>query len=183
MGAETMSAAGEIIMFDASTYPGFERAVATSKKPLVPSEKRNQGYVIVVIFIVMIPWLAISGWLPGGPFYSVAVLGALSLLPIAILISIFWLRVSSGVPVKLTENGMLLLGDRRWPSETISRLILYGGFGAVELKDQRDHTVAMIDRAQFGSFDDFLSALQRFQPDVKVEREYAPVKVRLAKER
>ncbi len=179
MDAVTMTTSEEVVLFDASNYPGFERAISLSKKSGIPAWLRFRGYGTVLLLVVVILWLALSGMLPDDPLYYVIILGALSLLPIAILVVMLWPGVSSRVPVLLTQKGMLLLGDRSWPATGISRVVLYGAFGAVELKDRWDHTIALIDRAQFGSIDDFLVALRRLQPDIKVDREYAPIKVRV----
>jgi len=175
-----MSSESEVFLFDATNYPGFDRAVRLSKSSGLTVDDRVKGYAIVVTFVVVIMFLLYTGLPEEGRTSFILVLSVCILLVVGILFILLRSRVSTATPVRITQDDMLVLGKKRWPLSSIDEIVAWGGFGVVELKNANGKTIALIDRAQFGSYDDFMMVIGRVHPEIKTTREYSPVRVRVS---
>ena len=177
-----MSSESEIFLFDATNYPGFERAISLSKRSGLTVDDRVEGIAVVVIFVIVILFLLYTGLPEEETTSFILALTVCVLLLAAIAYILLRSRVITAIPVRIAQDDMLVFGRKRWPLSDISEIVAWGGFGAVEFKNANGKTIALIDRAQFGSYDDFLMVIGRLHPEIKANREYAPVKVRVPSE-
>ncbi len=169
-------------LFDASIYPGFEKAKELDRRLRRPDQVWIKGVGALAIFIAIIAWFAYSGVAGEQPVLFVIAI-AIAIVVAATLASMLFVAPGSPkIPVRISSDGYLLIGDRSWAVPRIGKLTAFGARGNVEIRERDGTVIAVPYRAQFGSYEDFVKTILTLQPDIEVTRDTTNVKVRLPKD-
>ena len=174
----------EVVIFDASNYHGFDKARARKKRnhPL-----RNldflEGAAYMVIFCAVIGWMVYDGAIQEQPLVVAFVIAALASIGLVMYLMARSWSCEGTLPVIVCSNGDVSIGKKRWPATDVARMEVVGAFGCVEFFSESGKLLASVERAQFGSLEDFLTVFRRFNPGVVVKGVSFPVQVRHTAER
>lgn len=179
-----MSERPESFVFDASNYPGFEKAMALRKRLTTPSDSLLiKGVGTIFIFAAAIIWFVLSGEAEAEPLALLVIVLAAVIIMAAVVSMHLAKSDDPRIPVQVTSAGNVVIGNKRWSLDSIGSIVAFGHSGAVGIRDRSGRTLALPYRAQFGSFDDFMIVVRRFRPDLEASRETTNVKVRVPRDR
>lgn len=174
-----MTLTSEGVLFDASNYPGFDKARARKKRNR-PMGNLDflEGAACVAILCAALGWMMYEGAFSEQPMVvAVIILAVAFILLVMYLMARVWSSEGT-LPVIVHSNGDVRIGKRRLPAKDIAGIEVWGRFGDVELLSGSGKVLASVERAQFGSLEDFMTVFRRFNPEVVVRGVSFPAQVR-----
>ena len=178
-----MSPSVAVPVFDASNShvfeEGVEREAASNKRTFM-----NEQVWGFIVFPAMFAFLAYFLLTSGLPLWQVAalitLLGALQTTMVVIAVRSF--RRPRIHPVKITSDGALVLGPRRWELRSVTVIERSGRM--LTFKDRGGKRVLTVNDYQVGDFGSFISTVNRIAPEVVVRQDLetqGPHLIRLSK--
>jgi hypothetical protein len=169
------------LLFDASNFQGFDRAVELGRRSGITGLLWTKAAITVVGLSVLSAYLVFTGEAGRQPLLFIISTMFLMVMVIAILYSAFFMRVAGRDPVQIWTDGTLSVGKKRIPMSKVGEIIILGNYGGVEIRDKVGGRSMFPDRVQFGSLNDFIAVVRKAYPEVAITQKHIHIKVRLAK--
>lgn len=174
-----MTVTSDGVLFDASNYPGFDKARARKKRnrPLGNLDFL-EGAAYVALLCAALGWMVYEGAFSEQPLVVAVIISAVAFICLVMYIMARVWSSEGTLPVIVHSNGDVRIGKRCLPAEDIVRLDVWGHFGDVEFISRSGKVLASVERPQLGSLEDFIIVFRRFNPGVVVKGVSFPAHVR-----